>query len=382
MVATILLLALTVVLFAGVFAFVTSFPAPPAQSANQFQAALSYNKTGYITGLNITHLAGPQISGTGLIYVKSAGDPSGCFSGTPVSISAGISTTVWTLGQVWRGPFTLFPGCSGLPASQTWDTRFADNLTVFIFSNGNLIFSVVLPGQQFLTPPTILSTWTVPATPTAATTFKLFATIAGNLGGNSPTANLGGIPGQSSTPVTMFYNSTASAWQANVTGGSTSTGTYYAIVTIVNGINGLSATAAATVTVAPAFTIAVNPSLSRVNYSSAASFAIVLSNVGPVGGTTVNVSLWLENTTTNGSGLWSNNGQSPVAITAGVGWWVSNKSTTIGPYSALFWTPTLTSPGGHKGTYPYQYKIVVSVYLSNSAGSWKLTLKAYNAIYA
>jgi len=35
-VATILLLALTVTLFASIFAFVTSFPSPPAQNSNQF----------------------------------------------------------------------------------------------------------------------------------------------------------------------------------------------------------------------------------------------------------------------------------------------------------------------------------------------------------
>ncbi len=498
-IATILLLALTVVLFAGIFAFVTSFPSPPAQSANQFQATLSYNKTGYITGLNITHLSGPQINTGALIYVKSAGDPSGCFSGTPVTVGAGITTTIWTLGQVWRGPFTIFPACAGLPASSTWDTRFADNLTVFILSNGNLIFSVVLPGQAFLTPPTIVSTWTVPGTPTVSTTFKVFATIAGNLGGNKPTANLGGIPGQSSTPVTMFYNSTASAWQVNVTGGSSATGTYYAVVNIVNGINGLSATAAATVTVVAAssgttpslsvapsiqptpaflrnpetltatvtnsgpttvtissvtfwvnftsnktqnairtgtithatitgysswaaavssttwlplyvasynvtarvaftsgspvqgnativvgqpFTLAVNPSPAVVNASSPATFAIVLSNDGPLGGTVANVSLFIV-WTTNGTHPWSTNGKSPVSNGHG-GWWVTNNTYTqgtttgakLGAYATLFWNPTLSSPVGG----PFTYTITVSVTMANSAWTTTYTLKAGNTI--
>lgn len=499
-VATILLLALTVVLFAGIFAFVTSFPSPPAQSANQFQATLSYNKTGYVTGLNITHLSGPQINTGALIYVKSAGDPSGCFSGTPVTVGAGIPTTVWTLGQVWHGPFTIFPGCAGLPVAQTWDTRFADNLTVFILSNGDLIFSVVLPGQSFLTPPTIVSTWTVPGTPTVSTTFKVYATIAGSLGGNSPTVNLGGIPGQSSTPVTMTYNATLSAWVATVTGGSSSTGTYYAVVNVVNGINGLSATAAVTVTVvssssstaslsvspsiqpSPAFlrnpetltatvtnsgpttvtissvtfwvnftlnktqnamragtithatitgysswgaavssttwlplyvasynvtarvvftsgspvqgnatiivgqpfTISVNPSPARVNASSSATFAIVLSNDGPLGGTIANVSLYVV-WTTNGTHPWSSNGLSPVSTgQSHGGWWVTNntytqgttKGATLGAYATLFWSPSLSSPVGG----PFTYTITVSVTMANSAWASTYTLKAGNTV--
>ncbi len=468
MVATILLLALTVVLFAGIFAFVTSFPSPPAQSANQFQGTLSYNKTGYVTGLNITHLSGPQVSTGALIYVKSAGDPTGCFSGNPVTVGMGISTSVWTLGQTWHGPFTMFPGCT---PSTAVDTRFADNLTVFILSNGNLIFSVVLPGQQFITPPTIVATWTSPSAPTISTTFQIYATIAGNLGGNHPTANLGGIPGQTGT-VTMTYNATVSAWQATVSGGSSATGTYYVIV-MVTGVTSLTATAAVTVNIvtssgvtaslsvspsiqpSPAFvrypqtltatvtnsgattvtissvtfwvnftsnktaaitpktgtithatipaysswaaavssttwlpllastynltarvvftsgspvqgnttivvgqpfTISVTPSPARVNASASATFAIVLSNDGPLSGTTANITLWI-----NGTSKWSTNGKSPVAN--GAGWYVTNTSTTLGAYATLFWSPVLSAPSGAVSS----YTITVVVTLSNSS---------------
>ena len=77
-IATILLLALTVTLFGAIFAFVTSFPSPPAQSNNQFQASLFYPSNGsasWIAGVRIVHLAGPATPGSALIYLHSANQP-------------------------------------------------------------------------------------------------------------------------------------------------------------------------------------------------------------------------------------------------------------------------------------------------------------------
>ena len=487
-VATIILLALTVVLFAGIFTFVTSFPSPPSQSSNQFQATLFYS-SGEIAGVNITHLAGPQVPGTGQIYVKSAHNPTACYSGVAVSVASGISTPIWTLGETWHGAFSSFPGCS----NPTYDAYPSDNLTIFVISNGNLLFSAVLPGQPFLTPPTIVSTWTSPSPIGTGSAFKIFVTVAGNLGGHKPYANLAGLPGQSGPAAPMWFNATNSAWQTNVTGVTTA-GTYHVPIN-VTGPNGLTTASAVTVSISttggsstsptlsvtpsiqpappfvrlpetlvatvtnsgssavtissvnfwvnvtspsspvvgpisgtitqatvnayssvvvlssstwlPAsantynltaravfsngavatqwnsqivvgqpFTISVSPSPARVNASSSATFAIVLSNDGPLSGTTANVSLYIV-WTTNGTHGWSTNGKSPVSTgQSHGGWWVTNASTTLGPYATLFWTPALTSPAGG----PFSYTITVSVTLTNSAWTSTYTLKAGNTI--
>ena len=486
-VATIILLAMTVVLFSAVFAFVTSFPTPAAQSANQFQATLFYSGVD-VEGVNITHLAGPQVQGGAEVWVKSAHNPTACYSSSPMLVSAGISSSVWSLGQTWHGPFASFPGC---PVG-TVDGYPGDNLTIYIVSGSTLLFSAVLPGQSFVSPPTILASWTSPSSITTSEAFKIYTTVSGNLAGHKPYINLAGLPGQSGPAVAMWFNSSNSAWQENVTGVTTA-GTYYAPInvtgtasltsassaTVVISSGGSSSSASLSITpsISPSpafvrypeslvgtvtnsgstsvtissvtfwvnftsnhteaivpksgtitqsvvsayssvvvvsastwlpflattynltarvlftsgatatqwnsqlsigqpFTITVTPSPARVNASSAASFAIVLSNDGPLAGTTANVSLFIVYTTTNGSHGWSTNGKSPVSNGHG-GWWVSNASTTLGAYATLFWTPSLTSPAGG----PYSYTITVSVTLTNSA-SWSTTytLKAYNSI--
>lgn len=246
-VATIILLALTVTLFAAIFAFVTSFPPPPAQNSNQFQATLLYNAgSTAITGLNITHLAGPVVPSNALIYLKSAHNPGGCPFTGPVTVSSGISTPVWSLGQVWNGPFSNFAGCSG------YTDPVPDNITVYIISQGNLLYSVVLPGQTLNLPPAIVSTWTYPSLISPGSSFKVDATITGNLGTHKAYINLGGITGYSgsTSTVTMWYNSSQSAWQFNVTGSNASgvtTGTYTGVIN-VTGVTGQTAAASVTIT--------------------------------------------------------------------------------------------------------------------------------------
>jgi hypothetical protein len=248
-VATILLLALTVTLFSAIFAFVTSFPAPPPQNSNQFTASLILSSGGAnIIGLNITHLAGPQVPLNGQIFVHSSKEPNQCpFTGS-LTVGSGLpaKSSAWNLGQVWTKYFTSWAtGCS-------YSDPVPDNITVYIVSSSVLIYTVILPGQQIIAPPTILATWTNPGSPTQGKAFQVLATISGPLGSHKAYVNLAGVPGQSASTVKMWFNATSSDWQFNVTAGnttSTAAGTYYGFVN-VTGTNGAIATASVTVTIA------------------------------------------------------------------------------------------------------------------------------------
>jgi hypothetical protein len=359
-VATIILLALTVVLFAAIFAFVTSFPSPPAQSSNQFQAALAWNGT-RISGVNITHLAGPQVPSNGLIYIRSARGPNQCFSGVPLTVAAGINTPVWTLGETWRGPFSKWPSpCT----SSTVDTATNDNLTIYVLSQGNLLFSAVLPGQPFIAPPTIVATWVAPSPVLAGLSFKVFTTVSGNIGSHKAYVNLVGITsyGGATTPQKMWFNGSQSAWQYNVTGTNTtnvSSGTYYGIVNIT-GSSSQSASGAVAIVISPSFSGSVTPLPATVGKSTAATFAVSVTNFGAFRGSTMLVSIFLNNTTTGHptSPTWTTS-----LTTDGNGWWVTNSTgTTIGAYSTVNFAPSLTSPSGTLGL----YKITVSVTVVNS----------------
>src|SRR5690242_5637212 len=76
-IATILLLALTVTLFASIFFFVNTFPSPPPQENNQFTSSLTYSGASgnTISTVQITHLAGPPIPGADLVYITSSAHP-------------------------------------------------------------------------------------------------------------------------------------------------------------------------------------------------------------------------------------------------------------------------------------------------------------------
>lgn len=273
-VATILLLALTVTLFSAIFAFVTSFPSPPAQNSNQFQASLILSSGGSCTsssgcaiGLSITHLAGPQVPGNALIYLRSSVNPAspdgGCPWLSPVTVASGISSSVWSLGQVWSENFVNFPGSGSGCAGYTGDP-LPDNITVYIVSASTLIFSTILPGQQILSPPTIVAAWISPSPAVPGNLFQVLATITGTLSAkNYPAVNLSAIPGYpASTAQKMYYSASTGQWQLSIVAANTTSvtvGTYYGFVNIT-GVYG-TATAAVTVTIsASGATLTVTPS--------------------------------------------------------------------------------------------------------------------------
>lgn len=233
-IATILLLALTVTLFAAIFAFVTTFPSPPAQNNNQFQASLFYPSNGtlkWIAGIRIVHLAGPQVPGNGLVYLKSANQPTAPEFQSPYTVASGLpSGNYWNLGQTWTLTFPV----AQMPIA-------ASNITIYIVSQSQLLFSVILPGTAFNAPPTVVSTWTAPGIPTVGQSFTVYATLAGNYKSNSVYVNLAGVPGGPAASQKMTQNAQGQ-WTYTLSSGSTSAGTYYGYVN-ASGPNGTGLTA-------------------------------------------------------------------------------------------------------------------------------------------
>ena len=221
MIATILLLALTVTLFGAIFAFVTSFPSPPPQSNNQFQASLFYPTNGtvkYVAGIRIVHLAGPATPGNALIFLKSANQPSLSIFQKSYTVSTQLGASFWNLGQTLNitFPTTTLPLAGG-------------NITVYIVSQSTLLFSVILPGTSFSAPPTVVSTYIVPATPVINQAFTVYASLSGAYNPHSVFVNLAGVPGATSTPQPMTQNAQG-LWYFPVSAGASKNGTYYAYV--------------------------------------------------------------------------------------------------------------------------------------------------------
>ncbi len=349
MVATILLLALTVVLFSSIFAFVTSFPPPPAQNTSQFSANLVLTKNqSYVQGIQITHLAGPAIPGTSEVYFKSATHPQAPEFQNPVAASVGLGGAVtWNLGQIFNYSFPLLQ-----------QPVLPDNISVLIVANDQLVFSTVLPGQSINIPPSFLTTSTSPSTPVIAQAFTVYATALGNLGGANVYVNLANIPGLAgvyANPQKMTYVSATNQWSFTVPAGLTTTnGTFFAFVN-VTGALGLTATAAVTVVIiATGF---VTPNV--------LSVAVGLSTVPSMGSTTTFVAYVTYTGSASAAGLnvsfYANRTSGAVgAYTAFVG--AGPSGTTIsGPSTVSVFSTTRWSVPILPGTQSFTIKAVATV---------------------
>jgi hypothetical protein len=226
-IATILLLALTVTLFASVFFFINTFPHPPPQPANQFSATLTY-KGQQIVDVSVLHLAGPTIAGISLsqtsIYLASERQPSK-FT-TAFSLASGLNgSTVWSLGQTWTENVTSY-NLNQLP----------DNITISIISDSQLLFRITLPGSSVNTPPIFSEAGTNPASPGVSQAFTVYVGITdNNLNPNSVYVNFSGIPGTTGSGIVqMSYLVTSGLWIYTLPAGSTSSGNFYIFV---NGTN-------------------------------------------------------------------------------------------------------------------------------------------------
>lgn len=225
-VATILLLSLTVTLFSSIFFFVSNFPSPPAQSANQFQASLLYNGS-TVTNVRILHLAGPTLTSNQnlLFYIRSAVYPRNYVA--PYNLSQGLAgSNIWTLGETWN--ISLAP-VDNLP----------DNLTVSIISTTQLIFSVVLPGHAPTIPPVFASDGSAPAYPGVGQGFEVYVVIQSRyLNPHSVYVNCSQLPGASGAllaPQVMTRSTTPGEYVFSIPNGTTNLpGTYYVFVNASN----------------------------------------------------------------------------------------------------------------------------------------------------
>lgn len=226
-VATILILGLTVTLFASIFAFVGTFPQPPPQNVSQFQGSLirSANET-YITGVDITHLTGPAVPASDKVYIESASSTVSNWQfartgGIPVywGLPGNTSTTVWNYGTTWTTSFKN-------------EVRAPDNITVYVISPTQLLFSAVLPGLVIDTPPAILTSGITPSTLSVDEGFTVWASLGGTLTGLSAKVNLGAIPGLSGN-VSLTLQASGLYTYKSASGPSES-GTWYAVIYVTN----------------------------------------------------------------------------------------------------------------------------------------------------
>jgi hypothetical protein len=233
-VATILLLALTVVLFASIFAFVSSFPSPPSQNTNQFQAQIvsASNGSGVMAlAVSILHLAGPAVPANSLVYLKSSVHPLGPEFATPYTLAAGglPSGQVWNLGQTWYLSANFTGVCHPVAICHP---ILPDNITIYIVAGPLLLFSAVIPGFVLNLPPTFLSAQSNLATPAVGEAFKIQAVIQGVIATNTVTIGVSGLPLVSQPATTQKMWNIGGVWTYNETAGNTTaSGTYYAFIT-------------------------------------------------------------------------------------------------------------------------------------------------------
>ncbi len=367
--ATIILLAMTVVLFSSIFAWVTTFPAPAVQNTTQFSAnlVLTANQT-YVKALQITHLAGPAVPGSAQVYLKSAFHPTAPeFSGS-ISVSSYIPNPVtWNLGQVFNYTFPCPHGACQQP-------QLPDNITVLVVSNDQVVFSTILPGTLLSVPPFFVATGVSPATPAVKGAFTLTAYVSGNTGGGQVFVNLVNIPGLSATYPTahlMTYSAATNRWTLTIPANLTTTnGTFYAFVNITNP-TGQSATAGIAVQLVPAsgstgsspfLSVAVGLSTVPVQ-GSTTTFVAYVTYTGTLAAAALNVSFY-ANRTTAGLGTYA------AYVGHGIG-----GSTITGPNTAIQFSTTPWHVPTLPGKQVFTVNAVVTVAgVGESTGSYTYTL--------
>lgn len=294
-VATILILSLTVVLFAALFAFVSRFPAPPAQSVNQFQASVTHTSTA-ITGVSIEQEGGPPVPSTDRIYLVSTRTTTdwqfSMTNGVPVAWGTGNTSNSWATGQYWT---TTFGTGILLPA----------NITIYIVSATQLLYSGVVPGAPTNAPPSLTSTYTVPVSPAVGAAFQIVALVSGNTANLSVNISLSNVPGLPTAIQTMKPYGTGE-WVYNVSAGlTTKNGSYLAFI---QGATTSGATIAGSVTIvlpstggggstssAPSASVSVSPNPPTVR----TNLSLVTSVTNPTGSslTVSNVTFYVNGTT-------------------------------------------------------------------------------------
>lgn len=243
-IGTILILALTVVLFSAIFYFVSTLPSPPGNSTSQFQAILGNSGSTNPTEsyINVTYLAGPILNSAAIsIYLSSSAHasnyactrPTGSLYGNPYTIDQGLpgGATLWSAGSVWTLHLALTSGV-GSPQTVCPGGNLAaagDNVTISIVNTVQniLLFHVTLPGTNPHLPP-IFTNYGVSQPGTGGTTqsYTIYTDIkSSDLNYGSVFALIGSVPGAPSAAQPMACTSCVAGqgqWTLTVPGGTTS----------------------------------------------------------------------------------------------------------------------------------------------------------------
>jgi FlaG/FlaF family flagellin (archaellin) len=356
---TILILALTVVLFSSIFFFVNTFPKPASQSSSQFQGQLTYglvtkgaNTWTNVTAVSITHLAGPVVSSFNVqIYVVSQQHPLSTPNSPPWTLASGGIVGSWGTGQVWN----LNVSSEGLSTP--------DNITVTVVAQGNVVYRQILPGTNPSVPPIFQNEGTVPATVLINSKFSIFVQINDpflpitskrvylniSTPGLTCTNPLSAYSSNTTSKLQMTYNGTNGLWFLGGCTASTAQSYYVSVwVTDADPIQALQNSIVFPVTVASSGGSSPPPSCSNtfsaVNGSSPSH---VVDSTG--------VTIYLNVTNGNACDWITFSGNWTGSVTAGTFTAVSPSTVTtqlipVGQTKDLTfsWTaPTATCGGGH-----------------------------------
>lgn len=247
-VATILLLGMTITLFASIFIFTSHNPTAQPQVLTQFTVALTYGGSGglQVTGIAITHLSGTVLTGSSTsqaaVYIVSQKHPAAIPS--PFTLAAGLGgASIWGFDQTWNVSLASYSLTS------------PDNLTVSIVVHDLLDFRETIFALVPSAAPYFSSVTLTPSTigPAALYKFNLSAVVEfGSSSGDSVKVNLSESSGAVSHAMTgsgssglYYYNDTSSPLTSPNPGSAT---TYYFFLTATDA-NGQKSTYAIAFTV-------------------------------------------------------------------------------------------------------------------------------------
>jgi FlaG/FlaF family flagellin (archaellin) len=202
-IGTILILAITVILFSSIFFFVSSLPGPTAQSTSQFTASLGVSSGKTEAFVNISYTTGPLLpTASTQIYLISSLHQSNfvctptATAGDPYTIGDGLGgSTTWSAGQTWTlhlappGSPTTVTTCPGSSVASLLST--GDQVTIKIVNtaqNNLLLFQVTLPGTVASTPPVFIAEGISPSPMQGTGPFYVWAQIKSNVGINTSNA--------------------------------------------------------------------------------------------------------------------------------------------------------------------------------------------------
>ncbi len=211
-IATILLLGMTVTLFSAVFILVNRFPTPQPQAQTQFETTLATKVSGNATtviGINITHGTGPTVPLSARIYLQCSNSADANWQFTRsggIPMSWGLSTNgtgqAWGAGEVWS---TSFKPALTLPVT----------LTVTVVATSVVLYQAIVPGGSFTVPPLVVATGTTPTPVQQNSTFQIYAVLSGD-GANSNTTSvtvlLSALSGVSGSGYNTTTHSCALSW--------------------------------------------------------------------------------------------------------------------------------------------------------------------------